>query len=158
MPALNKDLEVALKRARVSSAENPSRSAALGVEQDPDIRERGTAANQLALGSDSGYGTMSQPMSAKAGARQDADAVSIASMVTDGTEIRVPIEEDLLSAFIRDLRKDIDFPMPLNGGASDDLIVSRLPSLLKTFTLRLERLTRSDLENKAKIFIRQKRL
>lgn len=131
----------------------------------PMTTEAQTFSKHTLLASDSGYSTMSPgystmfpEISAEVIGR-DEDAISIASMRTDGTEIRLPGTDqaaDLISAFARDLRRDLDFSESYYG-AVEDKILANLPTLLKKFTLKLERNSQSELENKAKRFVRQKR-
>jgi hypothetical protein len=105
---------------------------------------------------DSGYGSMPDTFS-KSNKEED-DNMSVRSVLTNASRVFLPHEEKghLVSAFAGDLYQDISFRRDLDDDAHDR-ISTRLPELLKTFTLKLERGINSKTEIDAKEFVRQQR-
>jgi hypothetical protein len=103
---------------------------------------------------DSDYGSM--PDAVSKSKEQDDGKRSIRSIITNASRVLLPPQEEehLISAFAGDLCQDIGFRGDLD---TRDRISSRLPDLLKTFTLRLEESVNSKRERDAKEFVRQQR-
>lgn len=103
---------------------------------------------------DSGIGSMSDVISKSK--EHDDDKSSIRSILTNGSRVLLPPQEEkhLLLAFVGDLCQDIVFGGDLEAR---DRISTRLPELLKIFTLRLEENVNSKAERDAKEFVRQQR-
>ena len=86
---------------------------------------------------------------------QDDDKISIKPKLTSTVREVPPQEENhFISAFVWELSQDIRFRGDLEAR---DRISTRLPDLLKTFTLRLETSANSNMEHDAMVFIRQQR-
>ena len=103
---------------------------------------------------DSGYGSM--PDAITEGHQQDEDKMSIRSILTNASRVRLPPQEEqyLISSFAGDLCQDIGFQGDLD---MHDRISTRLPDLLKAFTWRLGEEVSSKTERDAKEFVRQQR-
>ncbi|EXJ76155.1 uncharacterized protein A1O5_00663 [Cladophialophora psammophila CBS 110553] len=104
---------------------------------------------------DSGYRSMSNTVS-KSNERND-DNTSIRSILSNASRVLLSPQENknLIAVFAGDLCQDIGFLGDLDDVR--DRISARLPDLLKTFTLRLEKSVNSEAERKAKEFVRQQR-
>jgi hypothetical protein len=103
---------------------------------------------------DSGYHSM--PDATSKIKERDFDSMSFRSIVTSGSRRELPAQErlHLISAFIGDLCQDVGFRRDLDAL---NRISARLPSLLKTYTLRLEEKENSKTERDAKEYIWQQR-
>ena len=89
--------------------------------------------------------------------RQDDDKISIKPNLTSNVGELLPpsqVENYFISAFVWELSQDIGFRGDLEA---HDRISTRLPDLLKTFTLRLETSANSKTEHDAMEFIWQQR-
>ncbi|KAF2015665.1 hypothetical protein BU24DRAFT_491882 [Aaosphaeria arxii CBS 175.79] len=130
----------------------------VSLESDPDVPNPAPDGSTMAPTDthfDSGYHSVTDT-GAKATSEID-DTMSIRSILTNASRVDLPAHEreQLTSAFAVDLCQD----MKLSRYSDDarERILSRLPDLLKGFTLRLEESTTCKAERNAKEFLRQQR-
>jgi len=104
---------------------------------------------------ESGFGTMSTCVS-KMNQEKDDGAESVVSILTNASRVQLPPQEEkeVISAFARDLCQDIAITGDLEARRR---IATRLPDLLRAYTMRLEPRVKSKIESDAIEFIRQQR-
>jgi hypothetical protein len=103
---------------------------------------------------DSGYGSL--PASKPRVIQQDDDTVSVRSIVTKGSRLYLPRDEEehLICAFTGDLCQDID---PRGDIDVSGQVIAHLPNLLRTFAMKLARYITCKAESDAAEFLRQQR-
>jgi hypothetical protein len=145
-----------LHKSDISGSQHVT-SSEMNIEENAraDPPSYGDMVGPMNTNLDSGYGSV--PNAISMNNKENDDAHSIRSVITNASRVLLPPEEgeNLISAFAGDLYQDIGF-----YDKSDDAcghLSTRLPELLKTFTLRLEKNVGSKTERDAKEFVRQQR-